>query len=524
MAPLDEADRVVEGARRALREGRPRTACELLSGAVREMPRNVEAWRLMGRAARLAGRCQLAAEALSHVLELTPNDASACSELGAALFLGGRRRDAIVTLRRACSLDPSSASAWFNLGEAEKTDPATVRDAIDAFEHAVALEARNARAWVSLGRVRSIAGNTSDAALAFREAIRVQPHNAWAWFGLSELNVIRFTPADVTRLRALYCGRPESGIEHCALGFALAKAYECNGAYEDAFRTFVEVNELHRRRVTWSAVVEHNYLQSIRRMFMSRPFDAAVKRDSGCQVVFVTSLPRSGSSLIEHILASHSLITGAGEITSLSEVLTTESRRRGCAFPAWVSETSAGDWHRMGLDYLARTQRWRVFKSVFVDKYLDTWKWIGAVMAMLPAARVVIVRRDPVETCLSCFRQLFARNVDFAYSLDELADHYIEFTRTVDFWIKLFPDQVYNLDYDALLRDPRPTLKRLFAFCGLDFEERCLDFYKTSRMVGSLPSAAQVRQPLHHSAMRSIQYGKCLDALRARLRAGGVHV
>jgi hypothetical protein len=147
---------------------------------------------------------------------------------------------------------------------------------------------------------------------------------------------------------------------------------------------------------------------------------------------------------------------------------------------------------------------------------------VGAALAMLPAARVVVVRRDPVETCLACFRQCFTELSGFTCDLDEMADYCIDFIRLTRFWLERYPNKVFDLEYETLVAEPEPTIRRLLDFCGLPFDPACLEFHKTPRAVLSAPSAAQVRQPMRRDTARSARYGDKLDGLRRRLRDAGV--
>jgi hypothetical protein len=163
-------------------------------------------------------------------------------------------------------------------------------------------------------------------------------------------------------------------------------------------------------------------------------------------------------------------------------------------------------------------------KPRFTDKSLVTWYLVGAAVAMLPAARVVVVRRDPVETCLGCFRQCFSEASGFACDLDETADYCSDFLRLTRFWLEKYPRQVFDLQYEALVAEPEPVIRRLLDFCNLPFAPECLEFHKTKRTVQSLPSAALVRQPLRGDTARSALFGDKLDRLRQRLRDAGVDV
>ena len=251
---------------------------------------------------------------------------------------------------------------------------------------------------------------------------------------------------------------------------------------------------------------------------MPAPLDPELGREA----ILIVSIPRSGSTLVEQILASHPEVEGANEIKDMTQVIDAETRRRESAFPLWVPDADAEDWQRMGREYLASTARWRKRKPRFTDKSLVTWYLVGAALAMLPAARVIVVRRDPLETCLACYRQCFSERSGFACDLDEMADYCIDFLRLTRFWLAKYPDRVCDLRYEALVAEPETQIRRVLDFCGLPFDPACLDFHKTTRTVQSLPSAAQVRQPIRRDTARSGLYGDKLDRLRQRLRDAGV--
>jgi Sulfotransferase family len=307
------------------------------------------------------------------------------------------------------------------------------------------------------------------------------------------------------------------------LGFSYAKALESQGDYSQAFEAFRAANASRRRRVRWDAAGEHRRVEDIRRVFtheMPAPIDARL----GNEAMLIVSIPRSGSTLVEQILASHPEVEGANEIKDMKQVIDAETGRRNSAFPLWVPDATAGDWQRLGREYLDRTARWRQTRPRFTDKSLVTWYLVGAALAMLPAARVVVVRRDPVETCLGCFRQCFSEASGFACDLDEMADYCADFLRLTRFWLEKYPRQVFDLQYEALVAEPEPVIRRLLDFCNLSFAPACLEFHKTTRTVQSLPSAALVRQPLRSDTARSALFGDKLDRLRQRLREAGVDV
>jgi tetratricopeptide (TPR) repeat protein len=471
-------------------------------------------------AAQMQGRHDRAIACFRKALETQPNDAGLHAGLGISLFESGDIEGAVAMLRRACELAPGVASGWYNLGKALKLQVHT-EEAIETLRHALRLDSSNVPARLTLADALASLGEIDAAAAELRRILETHPADAHAWFALVNLKVVPLSAADADTLRRNFeqaAGSPEDRV---LFGFALARALEDQGDYAESFEVLRRANRLQRRRMRWDAA-EHRAgigaIESAFAMDMPAPLDPG----QGREAIFVASMPRSGSSLIEQILASHPEVEGANEITDLPRVLDAESTQRGRPWAAWAQEASAADWHRLGENYLARTARWRTRKPRFTDKNLVSWKYIGAVQMMLPAARVVVVHRDPVEACLACYRQWFASGTQFAYDLDDLADYCIDFIRLTQFWSRRFPGRVFDLEYEALLEDPESVIRRLLDFCGLRFDPACLDFHRTRRAVVSAASAAQVRQPLRRDTARAARYGRELDALRAKLREAGL--
>ncbi|HEV2444069.1 MAG TPA: tetratricopeptide repeat protein, partial [Steroidobacteraceae bacterium] len=409
-------------------------------------PDEPDAVRLLGMAAQRLGNHAKAIDCLRRVLAMSPEDSDLHIGLGISLFEQGEFDAALMHFRSACKLERTSTSAWFNLGEALGRQAHT-EEAIAALRRALELDPAHISARLSLARVQANLGQVSEAVAEFREVLRRDPANAEGWFGLSNLNVVSFDVADAASLRRALT-RENLPLRDCELlGFALAKALENQGDYAQAFEVFRTANASRRRRVKWDAPGEHKRVDAILRVFadeMPAPIDARL----GNEVILIVSIPRSGSTLVEQILASHPEVEGANEIKDMTQVIDAETARRKSAFPLWVPNATAEDWQRLGREYLARTTRWRQTKPRFTDKSLVTWYVVGAALAMLPAARVIVVRRDPVETCLGCFRQCFSEASGFACDLDEMADYCGDFLRLTRFWLQKYPNQVFDLQYE----------------------------------------------------------------------------
>lgn len=493
-----------------------------LTSALALAPENAEVTRWMGIAAQNLGDHAGAEDCFRRALATLPDDSDLHIGLGVALYRLGREDEGLMHLRRACDLAPDSASAWYNL--AEGLWPQGQGDGtIDAFRRTLAIDPSHARARVGLGRALAGLGRIEAALAELREALRWQPDYVEAWLALADLKTVSFNEDDVRSLMRILANRHLSPSTRTRFELVLARALEDQGDYVHSFEVLERANASERRRVKWDAVGEHRRVDTILRVF-AEPVARASDAELGREVIFIASLPRSGSTLVEQILASHSEVEGANEIRDLGKVMEGEAHHRGSAFPLWVPDATAQDWQRLGEEYLARTARWRARNPRFVDKNLLNWIVVGAALSMLPAARIVVVRRDPVETCLACYRQWFAQSAEFSYDLSEMADFYIDFWRVTRFWLKKFPDRVFDLEYEALVTEPERTIRRLLEFCGLPFEPACLEFHRTERAVLSVPSAAQVRQPLRRDTARAARYGDKLDRLRKRLGDAGLQV
>lgn len=359
-------------------------------------------------------------------------------------------------------------------------------------------------------------GDIAAAAEEYRAALRLQPRCGPAWWGLAGVKTERFQADELARLETLAGDATLAEPDRIAIGFALAKALEDERRYADAYATLLEANARQRRRIDWNA---EEFVARVERMLalFTPGIATAAPAELGREVIFVVSLPRSGSTLTEQILAAHPQVEGASELGDLGAVIAEESHRRREKFPDWAPRADGDDWSRLGRRYLERTARWRRRRPRCTDKMPNNWLYLGAALAMLPGACVVDCRRDPLETAWSCFRQLFSQGAPFAYDFDDLAAYGGAYDRAMRHWQALFPRRIHTQSYEALLADPQAQIRALLAFCGLPFDDACLDFHTASRAVRTA-SAAQVRQPLRGDTARGDRYGDLLEPLRAALR------
>lgn len=495
----------------ALEAGRVDEAERHLVAASASDPQHPEVLRMQAGIHSLRGRTQQAISTMQLALAQRPQDALYHNTLGTLLGSAGEFDAAIAALRHCCELQPDLALAWYNLGvmltRSVRNDEAT-----SALRRAVALAPDHMAARALLGDMLRTRGHTEEAAMEYRKVLAELPWTGIAWWGLADLRTVRFTDDDIARMQTALQQPRASEDDLIATGFALAKALDDGGRHADSLSALAQANAIARRRQQWNADAFSAGITAIHQVFAQPPTAAAERL--GKEVVFIVSLPRSGSTLVEQILASHSSVEGAGELPDMPQVLGEESRRRGQPFPQWVPAMQPVDWERLGQRYLERTAHWRRQRPVFTDKLPNNWMYIGAIRAMLPGARIIACRRNPLETCFSCYRQHLAGN-EYTRTFGDLAAFWRDFDRSVGYWHALHPTHVFEHDYERLLADPETHIRRLLDFCGLPFEPACLNFHETQRDVRS-PSATQVRQPLHDTA-RAPRYGALLDSLRFAL-------
>jgi tetratricopeptide (TPR) repeat protein len=391
----------------------------------------------------------------------------------------------------------------------------SIDDARAAFARAVAANPRHAMAHVKLADAEVYLGALDAAAATYRVALALNPQCGPAWWGLAAMRTVPFDDAEYAQLRALHADAGIAEPDRIAMSFALAKAHEDRGHYEDAFATLRDANAAMRERIGWNAADFSARVDRMLHAFAALP-RAAADDAPGREVIFIVSLPRSGSTLTEEILAAHPDVEGASELPDLGAVIEEESARRGAGFVQWSRQAEPPDWARLGRRYLERTERWRRTRPRFTDKMPGNWLYLGAALAMLPGARVIDCRRDPVETCFSCYRQLFSSGAVFSYDLGDLAVYYNAYDRAMRHFAQLAPGRIRTQRYEALLADPDAEIARLLAFCGLAANEACRAYATSGRTVRTA-SAAQVRQPLRSNTARAANYGALLDPLRKAL-------
>lgn len=501
--------------RAALDAGRPDAALAEFQQGLARFPGAPALLRETAFALAALGQPGHSLAAVRQALAQQPGDAAAQNLLGTLLAGHGDAAGATAAFRTACELDPAFAAAWSNLGRSlqESGEHDAARDALT---QALALQPELESARQLLAEGAMMAGDTAAAAGHFRVLLEHNPDAGLAWWGLANLKVEPFTAADVAAMQALAGRSPAADENGIAVRFALARALEDTGQFAEAAAATFAANAAARPHFPWNPDRFRAWLDACGDVQATATAPDAL----GANVVFIVGMPRSGSTLIEQILAAHPDVAGGGELGDLPAVLGAEGRRRGQPWPAWQATASAADWERLGREYLARTARWRGDRRILTDKLPLNWQFTGAIRAMLPAARIIHSHRDAMENCWSCLGQLFWRGHNYSYDPAALAATWVACQQHMEGWAARVPQRVFSLAHEALLADPEGRTRALLGFLGLPFDPACLRFHESGRVVRTA-SAAQVRQPLQRDTTRTPRYGAHLEPLREALVAAG---
>lgn len=486
-----------------------------LADALACAPGQPDVLRLHGLLLSKVGNLPAAMADFEAAIRAVPDDAMGYWQYAQIREETGDVAGALRVREQAVQRSPDSPMAWADLGE-HLSRHRDVARALPAIERALALAPDYAPAQLKLGTTLVACGRTREGAAAVRKAIAIEPAFGAAWLDLVDIKTVPVTDAEVAQMRGLLRGRNIDEGERTAMEFALGRACEDRALYDEAFDVLVDANTRRKREIgTWNAR-QFVARQHLAEEAFAAPHAVAGDPRLGEEVIFIAGLPRSGSTLVEQILASHPAVQGTGERGELAQVLTEESTRRQQRFPEWVTAAVPDDWQRLGLRYLELMARSRDACPHFTDKMPNNWQALGAIRAMLPGARVVMCRRDPLENCWSCYKQYFPSGWTFTYDVEDLATFWKAFDRAASGWSARCPDRVRQQGYEKLTESPESEIRALLDFCGLPFDAACLRAHESPRAVHTL-SAAQVRQPLRRHVDVASAYGSLLDPLRAAL-------
>lgn len=474
-------------------------------------PQHPKTLRLLARCQFLRGEWGDAVRNFAAVHAAIPDDIGNVIDLGRAQGANGQHQVAAATLRHALEHRDDTATL-IELGIVLDAG-ADAEGALDVADRLIARQPELSRARLLRARNLQALGRIDETADEYRELIRRGQEIPAAWFGLMDIKTIQLDAAELAALQAAFRDPRWNDVERSLLGYAYGRACEDAGEYSEAVESIAAANRLARRRVTWDSTRWTRQVADIATAFDRMTESASV--NLGSEVIFIVGLPRSGTTLVEQILAAHPKVEGANELPDLAAVIEQESRRVGIPFPKWVAKVTAADWERLGNEYLKRTQRWRVDKPFHSDKMPENWPYTAAIRAMLPGARIIDSRRDPIETAWSCFKQLFGPNrVAYSYDPAELAQYWRDYDGFMHPQAQRHASHLRAQSHEALTANLETEVRALLTFCGLEWNAACLQPHRAKRAVRTA-SAAQVRQPLRQNTASTATYGDSLATFRS---------
>jgi len=487
-----------------IRAGREEDAIKSFRQTLKDNPDNVDAMRFLA-AVYLKQKIKLGdAEALlQRATQLAPDFAMAWLDLGQALSKRAKRMEAIEAYKRATVLEPRNGNAWEKLAGAS-AGAGYPEQAADAFRKAIALSPKAAGFQMGFGHVLKTLGDQPASLRAYREAIRLKPDFGEVYWSMANLKVFKFEDAEVEAMEGQLESTELREVTDVHFRFALGKAYEDRKDYDKAWTYYHSGNERQRPLVTYDPVQNTANKDAIRSYFTRDMLSKAEGNgypDEG--PIFIVGLGRSGSTLVEQILASHSQVEGTEELSVLGNLSDTIARYRpdNKRYPDILDTMRPMDWRALGLEYLDGAKRYRMTdKPVFTDKLPNNFPFVGLLHLILPNAKIINARRHPLDTCLGNYKQLFGHGQNFTYDIFELADYYKEYCLTMDHWNEVLPGKVLDVHYEETVTDLEGQVARILEHCGLPFEEQCVRFHETERAVKTA-SSEQVRQPIYQGGM-----------------------
>jgi tetratricopeptide (TPR) repeat protein len=464
------------------------------------MPNFAEAHNNLGVVLSDAGKFEAALARYERALAIMPDFAEAHFNLANAFRVQGKLQDAVARYESALALMPDFAAAHCNLGVAlkEQGKPA---EAVARFERALLVKADYAEAHSNLAAVLLELGQLAEAKRAIGRAIELEPEVPGHYYTLGQIG--RFAATDPW-LRAMedLAREPLSLPEDARvkLHFALGKAYADVGRHQTSFAQFLAGNALKRRQIGYDEAATLAMFQDIRNSFTAERVSALQGFGQRSDVpVFVVGMPRSGTTLVEQILASHPQVFGAGELELLPRLVARRGERSGVEVD--TADLSASRVRRLGTEYLAGLTPLAPRAKRITDKMPANFALIGFIHLALPDARIIHVRRHPIDTCLSCFSSLFTAGHLYTYDLAELGRYYRAYQEMMEHWQKTLPTGlILDVGYEDVVADLDAQARRMLAHCGLAWDDACLAFYQTKRAV-STASAAQVRRPVYATSV-----------------------
>ncbi|MBT7335147.1 MAG: tetratricopeptide repeat protein [Gammaproteobacteria bacterium] len=459
---------------------------------------------------------------LRRALELAPDYHLARNNFANALSKGGKFNESMVQLSHLEAVDPQNlahpvlaASVLVNVGD--------YQGAITRYERVLKQVPRHSRLQMSLGHALKTVGRREESVSAYRRAIEIEPALGEAYWSLANLKTFKFAAREIQTMRRLLSGYDIDVRDEYHLCFSLGKALEDVHLYDESFAYYERGNRLKMRESGYRSQDNSAQMNAIMQSCTRERF--ALRKDFGHiapDPIFILGLPRSGSTLLEQILASHSQVDGTMELPNILQFVrrlaAKKNKNEVSRYPTALWDLTSQDCEALGQEYLEATAVQRQGAPFFIDKMPNNFPHIGLIHLILPNAKIIDTRREAMASCFSGFKQLFAAGQEFTYGLDEVGRYYADYVRMMQHWDAVLPGKVLRMQYEEVVDDVEAQVRRMLAYCGLPFEDNCLAFYRNDRAVRTA-SSEQVRQPIYRDSMDQWRhFERHLEPLRQGLK------
>jgi len=501
-AQLSPAKQALQKAEKAWKQSDFSTARAVSNQILAREPNNIPALHMLAKIETEEGHIPETERLLKKVCELAPDSAKSMSDLARFYTVQHRHNEAVNYLQRSVDLDQTNSQAQLALANALLLLGLSER-ALQAYEAAAALTEAASSANAILGRAHALRalGRSDESVEIYRQCIKQDIRPAESYWCLSSLRTYAFADTDLKSMQQLRSVPECSTSDQVYLDFAIAKALDDKQQFDQAWRHYERANTARRSEVYYDGATVENDFNSIMSASVKR-FTPQIENSTETAIpIFIVGMPRSGSTLLEQILVSHSQVEGTSELPymlSLGKHLLTSADDR---HPPPITRLSDQQIKEVGASYLQATLQHRPQGTpFFIDKMPDNFQMIGLIARVLPQAKIIDARRDPLDTCIGNYRQFYPQGKTFTYDLFELGEYYKQYKRIMEHWDVQLPGKVLRINYEELINNTENEISRLLSFCNLAWEEPCLNFHKTQRSINSA-SSEQVRQPLYNTAI-----------------------